>query len=105
MTFKVFITPTALKMLNEIPDAMVREKIRHIIDRLQHEPEKQGRPLLGELAGYYSIRGVGQRYRIIYKVEKKRVVVLVVAVGLRREGSKKDIYTLAKKLLRLKLVK
>ena len=105
MIFKVFITPTALKMLTEIPDARVREKIRHTIDRLQREPEKQGTPLLGELAGYYSIRGVGHRYRISYRVEKERVVVLVVAVGLRREGSKKDIYTLAKKLLRLKLVK
>jgi len=58
---------------------------------------------LGELAGYRSIRAVGQRYRIIYKVEQAKVIIIVVAVGLRKEGAKKDIYALARKLLRLRL--
>jgi len=31
-------------------------------------------------------------------------VVFIVAVGRRKEGSKEDIYTLAKKLLKLKLL-
>jgi len=99
----VFITPTAQQMLQAIPDGRIRGKVGDVIDSLRQEPEKQGKALLGELAGYRSIRAVGQRYRIIYKVEKARVIVIVVAVGLRKEGAKKDIYALARKLLRLRL--
>lgn len=99
----VFITPTAQRMLQAIADRRIREKIGDIIDRLRQDPEKQGKALLGELAGYRSIRAVGQRCRIIYKVEKSRVIVIVMAVGLRKEGAKKDIYALARKLLRLRL--
>ena len=98
-----FITPAAQRMLQAIPDGRIRGKVGDVIDRLRQEPEKQGKSLLGELAGYRSVRAVGQRYRIIYKVEKSRVIVIVVAVGLRKEGAKKDIYALARKLLRLRL--
>lgn len=99
----VFITPAAQRMLQAIPDGRIRGKVGDAIDRLRQEPEKQGKALLGELAGYRSVRAVGQRYRIIYKVEKARVIIIVVAVGLRKEGARKDIYALARKLLRLRL--
>ena len=99
----VFITPAAQRMLQAIPDGRIRGKVGDVIDRLRQEPEKQGKTLLGELAGYRSVRAVGQRYRIIYKVEKSREIIIVVAVGLRKEGAKKDIYALARKLLRLRL--
>ncbi len=60
--------------------------------------------MLDDLAGYRSIRAVGQRYRILYKLEAERVVVAVVALGMRKEGDKADIYALAKKLARLGLL-
>ena len=47
---------------------------------------------------------MGQRYRIIYRVEEDRVLVLVVAIGIRKEGNQKDIYSLARKILRLRLL-
>jgi len=53
-----------------------------------------------ELIGYRSIRTIGQRYRIIYKVDGEKVTVLVVTVGIRKEGDKKDAYELAKRLMR-----
>ncbi len=59
---------------------------------------------MGELAGYRSIRAVGQRYRIIYEIRQQKLLVLVVAIGIRREKSKQDIYHLAQKILRLRLV-
>ena len=104
MNYKIFLTPASLNMLNSITDRRIREKIRDVINYLTSEPEKQGKPLLGELSGYRSIRAVGQRYRIIYKVEKSKIIVIIIAVGLRKEKSKKDIYSLAKKLLRLRLL-
>lgn len=47
---------------------------------------------------------MGQHYRIIYKVKQDTVVVFVVAVGIRRDGDRNDIYSLAKKLFRLNLL-
>lgn len=104
MKYRIFVVPAAVAMLRDISDRLVREKIRDVIDRLEEGPDKQGKPLADDLAGYRSIRAVGQRYRIIYKVENDRVLVVVVALGIRKEGSRKDIYTLAKKLIRLRLV-
>ena len=91
-------------MLEAIQDRRIREKIRDRIDGLAEEPEKQGKPLTGELAGFRSLRAVGQRYRIIYRIEEGKVLVLVMAMGIRKEGSGKDIYALARKLLRLRLL-
>jgi mRNA interferase RelE/StbE len=50
------------------------------------------------------VRAVEQRYRIIYAINQTQVTVLVVALGIRKDGSKQDIYTLAKKLLSLGLL-
>lgn len=91
-------------MLASILDRRVRQKIQKRIDALADEPEKQGKPLVEELEGYRSLRAVGQRYRVVYAVERERVIVYVMAVGLRRQGSRSDIYQLAKKMLRLGLL-
>jgi mRNA interferase RelE/StbE len=91
-------------MLETIQDRRIREKIRDRIDGLAEEPEKQGKPLTGELTGSRSLRAVGQRYRIIYRIDEGKVLVLVLALGIRKEGSGKDIYMLARKLLRLRLL-
>jgi len=104
VTWKILLTPTALKLLKEISDLRVREKIGAVIDRLTEDPEKQGKALLGELSGFRSIRAVGQRYRIIYQVKGNEIVVVIVAIGIRRDGARDDIYTLAKKLIRLGLL-
>ena len=98
------MTPHARVMLEAIQDRRVRDKIRDRIDGLAEEPEKQGKPLTGELTGYRSLRAVGQRYRIIYRIEEGKVLVLVMVLGIRKEGSGKDIYVLAQKLLRLRLL-
>ena len=91
-------------MLKDISDRRVREKIQKRIDDLAHEPEKQGKPLVDEMEGYRSLRAVGQRYRIIYSVQREEVIVYVMEVGLRKHGSKSDVYELAKKLIRLGLL-
>ncbi|MDD5351445.1 MAG: type II toxin-antitoxin system RelE/ParE family toxin [Chthoniobacteraceae bacterium] len=104
MKFQINIQPTALKMLRGISDARVRQKLVERIDSLVDEPEKLGKPLLKDLSGYRSIRAVGQRYRIIYAVDASRSTVSIVALGIRKDGDKSDIYSLARKLIRLRLV-
>ena len=104
MTYRIFLTPTGLKTLEAIADRRIKEQIRQRINGLAQVPEQQGKPLKGELAGFRSLRAVGQRYRIIYRVERARILVVVVAVGLRKEGDRNDIYRLAQKLLRVGLI-
>lgn len=104
MEYKIHLAPTALKILKAILDRRVRQKLVDRIDQLKEEPDKQGKPLLGELSGYRSIRAVGQRYRIIYRIDEGEITVIVVAVGIRKARSKDNIYDLARKLLRLGLV-
>jgi mRNA interferase RelE/StbE len=101
--FRIVIQPTALKMLQGIADVRVRRKLVERIDSLADEPEKAGKPLLRDLSGYRSVRAVGQRYRVIYSVERTEQRVSVVAVGIRKEGDRSDIYALAQKLVRLGL--
>jgi len=101
VTYRIVLTPTALQLLAGIPDRRIQSAIRDRIDGLVHDPEQQGKPLGAELAGLRSVRVVGQRYRILYRVERRQILVMVVVVGLRKEGDKKDVYALAKKLLRL----
>ncbi len=104
MKWQIIILPIAEKLLAEISDRRVRESIARRIDRLEYEPDKQGKPMRDELIGFRSIRAVGQRYRIIYKVDGETVTVLVVALGIRKEGDKKEVYELVKRLMRLGLL-
>ncbi|HVB74351.1 MAG TPA: type II toxin-antitoxin system RelE/ParE family toxin [Ktedonobacteraceae bacterium] len=100
----VSLTREAYVQLLAISDRRIQESIQKRINRLEDEPEKQGKPMRDELSGFRSIRAVGQRYRIIYKVEEAQVTVVVVTLGIRKDGDKKDVYELAKRLMRLGLL-
>ncbi|MBI5816381.1 MAG: type II toxin-antitoxin system RelE/ParE family toxin [Nitrospinae bacterium] len=91
-------------MLFSIQDRRVRGIIAEKVDSLAQGADSQGKPLKGELAGFRSVRAVGQRWRIIYKVESAKDMVIVAAVGIRKDRDKKDAYALARKLLRLGLL-
>lgn len=62
-------------MLAAISDQRIQKKIFERVRDLSSEPEKQGKPL-----------------------------VLIVALGIRKADSKKDVYDLAKRLVQLGLV-
>ena len=98
------IMPIAEQQLKLISDRRIQKVLRGRLRRLEYEPELQGKPLIDELASYRSVRAVGQRYRIIYRVDGEQVTVLVVTSGIRKDGDKKDVYQLAKKLIRLGLL-
>jgi len=98
-------TETALKLAAAIPDQRIKRVISQRVDQLAETPEQQGKPLVGELADFRSVRAVGQRHHIIYRVVRKEVVVTIVAVGRRKHGDTKDIYELARKLLKQRLLR
>jgi mRNA interferase RelE/StbE len=60
-------------MLDAVKDRREQEKLRDRIDQLKAEPEKQGKALVDNLSGLRNVRAVGQRYRIVYKVEQEKV--------------------------------
>ena len=93
-------TETALKLAAAIADQRIRRALHTRAGALAKSPEQQGSPLVRELANFRSVRVAGQRYRIIYRVQRKEVIVAIMAVGQRKEGDKADVYALAKKLLR-----
>jgi mRNA interferase RelE/StbE len=87
-------------MLQEIRSRDIRDAIRTRIRDLATDPEQQGKPLIKALRGFRSVRAFHQRYRVLYRVNRDEVVVMVVAVGIRKDGDREDIYALAQKLLR-----
>jgi mRNA interferase RelE/StbE len=99
MTYQIELTPTALESLGAITDRRTRSSIIRRIDSLTEEPDKKGKQLRSWLTGFMSTRAAGQRYRVVYKVDDGEKRVLVYMVGLRREGSRRDIYALAERLV------
>lgn len=97
-------------MLAEIRDADKRRTIADKIDSLGESPRQMGKPLKDNLKGYRSIRAAG-RYRVIYAVSKAgrnvdgdpageiEGTVTVVGVGIRKAGSRKDVYAILGRLL------
>ena len=102
MTYKISFTVTAREMLR-VHDRNVRVTILEKIKGLVHDPEKQGKALTHSLRGLRSIGAAG-RYRVVYQVERSKIIVLVLAIGLRKENDRKDIYQLAKRLIKLGLL-
>lgn len=80
MSWSVRIKQSALKELSHIEKAD-RQRIATAIDDLAANPYK-GSALKGELTGLRRIR-IGS-YRVIYEIRENELVILVVAVGHRR---------------------
>jgi addiction module toxin, RelE/StbE family len=102
--YKIKLTTIALESLKRI-DKNAQKQIVNKIESLQKEPLLLGKALKGPLKEYRSIRAAGQRYRIIYQVIESEIVIVVVAIGMRKEGDKKDIYELMKKYIKTGLLK
>lgn len=102
--YSIKLTQIASVFISKL-DSKSQKQIIEKIELLKTEPLKAGKSLKGNLQNYRSIRSVGQRYRIIYQVKETEVEVIVVAVGIRRDGDKKnDIYELMKKYVRIGLL-
>jgi mRNA interferase RelE/StbE len=93
-----------MRVVLDNADRRIQEKILERMTALANDPELQGKPLGDDLAGYRSVRAVGQRYRILFRVERSIVTAVVVAAGIRKDGSREDIYRVAAKLIRLGLL-
>ena len=98
MAWAVYFTDEAAEMLLRVEDRRIRKLIKARAVRLSESPDMQGKALGGELSGLRSVRAVGQRYRIVYELFPGNREVWVVTLGIRKAGSRDDVYGLARRL-------
>lgn len=83
MAYQVIIKPQAEKAILALPRKDQRSVCKEIT-AIAADPKKAGvKPLRHELKGLWKSR-VGN-YRIVFQVEEGRLLVLIVAVGDRKE--------------------
>lgn len=82
MRYTVEFTTSAAREFRALERQMQR-RISTRIDELVHEPFPPGAQKLQGKENHWRIR-VGD-YRVIYRVEKHRVVIVIVRIGHRRE--------------------
>ena len=82
MTYRIELTPAARRDLGKLPKDILRRIDAHILALAEHPYPAGAKKLEGE-EGFLRIR-VGD-YRILYRVEHHRLVILVIRVGHRRE--------------------
>lgn len=84
--YRLLYTDEAKKQISKF-DNKLKEKIRVAAEEIQADPTV-GKPLTHELKGRFSYR-VGN-YRIIYRVYQAEILVLILAVGHRRDVYEKQ---------------
>ena len=82
MNYKVAFTPAANRQLRKF-DPQVRRRVQAAIELLAADPRPPAATQLVGGAGEWRIR-TGD-YRIVYESEEDRLLILVLAVGHRRE--------------------
>ena len=80
--YRLIILPAAQRELRSLPKS-IRTRIRNRIDALLIDPRPPGVKKLRGFKNLYRIR-VGV-YRVIYRIEDDRLVVVIVEVGHRRD--------------------
>jgi mRNA interferase RelE/StbE len=78
---RILYTREAKKDVEKL-DASVRKVVRKAIESLALNPEK-GKPLSHELKGLRSLRT--SDYRVVYRIRSGELLIIIVAVGYRRE--------------------
>ena len=80
--YRVELKPSAARALAKLPKPALR-RVAEAIDALTEEPRPRGARKLTGAPDLYRIR-VGD-YRVIYAIEDRVLLVLVVALGHRQE--------------------
>lgn len=83
--YEVEITPEGLRHLNQLPDKIRHAALETISGPIADNPQRLGKPLVGELAGLHSARRGD--YRIIYEIIEDEKVVLI-----HRAQHRRDVY-------------
>lgn len=81
--YEVEITPEGLRHLKRLPDKVLHAALETIFGPIAENPQRLGKPLVGELEGLHSARRGD--YRIIYETFEDDETVLIHRVQHRRD--------------------
>jgi mRNA interferase RelE/StbE len=85
VTYRIVVDDLVLKKdFRKIGVEDQKRIIRTIRQKLATRPKEFGKPLKGELKGFWKLR-VGQ-FRVIYEIRDEQVLVAIILVGFRRNG-------------------
>jgi len=82
MTFRIEVAPAAARQLRKL-DPPARRRIQAAIELLAQEPRPAGAQKL--VGGDHEWRILTGDYRIVYQIDDRVLLVLVLAVGHRRD--------------------
>jgi mRNA interferase RelE/StbE len=88
--FELRYTPDVAAEIKAL-DGSVRNQLRKVLEKkLAVDPEGYGLPLRGSLAGYWKHQF--GNHRVVYRIYPHHHVVVLCAVGVRKQGDVEDIY-------------
>lgn len=89
MAYEIEVLPSAAKQLKKLAkgDEGLANRLSRAIDKLADDPRAAGSIVLSNSEGLMRCR-VGN-YRVLYEVHDRRIVVVIVKVGHRRDIYKK----------------
>ncbi len=82
MSYRIEVAPAAQRQLCKL-DPQGRRRIQAVIELLAEEPRPPAARMLVNSGGAWRVR-VGE-YRVVYDIDGGRLLILVLAVGHRRE--------------------
>lgn len=83
MTWRLRVAASAERALARFPESVAAAIVEFMVGPLLEAPERVGRPLQRELAGYYSARRGA--YRIIYRIDRDNREIRVVRIEHRAD--------------------
>ena len=101
--YQIEWTRKAIEMLKRVSPRPIQKEVFERASGLKKDP-KRGVALQRDLAGYYSLPAGQDRYRIVYTIDADEEIVVIHAVGRRAPGKESDVYEVARRILKAKLL-
>ena len=81
--FELRVAPSAARSLERLPESVAAAVVEFLTGPLLQEPKRVGKPLVRQLAGYWSARRGA--YRVVYALDQVNRLVLVVRIEHRAD--------------------
>jgi mRNA interferase RelE/StbE len=82
-TYELRVAAHAARTLERLPERVAAAVVEFLTGPLVGEPRRVGKPLVRQLAGYWSARRGA--YRVVYAIDEEQSVVVVVRIEHRAD--------------------
>ncbi|MCZ2401703.1 type II toxin-antitoxin system RelE/ParE family toxin [Paenarthrobacter sp. Z7-10] len=83
MAYRVIFSPAARGDMQSVPPRIVPAIVEFVYGDLARNPQRVGKPLERELAGFYSARR--GPYRVIYSIDDVQIIVQLLRIDHRAD--------------------